>query len=44
MVMLRLWVALPNPCKEAEDIYTFKRMVVDLYLVVTCFNFALITF
>ncbi len=25
----RLWNALPNSCKEAKDISTFKRMVVD---------------
>ncbi len=25
----RLWAALPNVCKEAKDISTFKRMVVD---------------
>ncbi len=26
----RLWAALPNACKEAKDISTFKRMVVDV--------------
>ncbi len=25
----RLWDALPNACKEAKNISTFKRMVVD---------------
>ncbi len=25
----RLWAALPNVCKEAKDIFTFKCMVVD---------------
>ncbi len=25
----RLWTALPNACKEAKDINTFKRMVID---------------
>ncbi len=25
----RLWAALINACKEAEDISTFKHMVVD---------------
>ncbi len=25
----RLWAALPNACKEAKDITTFKCMVVD---------------
>ena len=25
----RLWAMLPNCCKEAKDIYTFKRMIVD---------------
>ncbi len=26
----RLWTALPNVCKEANDINTFKLRVVDL--------------
>ncbi len=26
----RLWAALPNAYKEAKDISTFKRMVVDI--------------
>ncbi len=28
----RLWADLPNVCKEAKDIGTFKRMVVDFIL------------
>ncbi len=37
----RLLAALPNACKEAKDISTFKRMVADVSLLVTCLNYIL---
>ncbi len=33
-----LWAALPNACKEAKDISTFKLIGCRFYLVVTCLN------
>ncbi len=35
----RLWATLPNSCKEAKDINTFKRMIVNYikWLLLMCF-------